>query len=328
MPTTTEQSAPREATVRGPHSRFAVPPDSPAGGFADGAQDQATDELVRALSHDMTAYFMLLDHSLQRLKDSAIPHEAHAAGVPPAPHAADRYPPEPIEPIKALQPAGTPEAATPLAETLAQQFAEQFAHVEACLRESRRFLDDLVMLARTGGIEMAPSRTELSRVVQEALYEQRELLEQRGIQVTVDPDLPAVWCNAARAKQVLTNLIRNAAKHGCDAREPRIFVSRKRCQEPNPPQANEASADGANSVPDTFFESLVVYDNGPGIPASAREEVFLPGKRLLGAHPDGSGMGLSIVRRIVEYYGGRVFVDPDVRVGTAIVFSLPAAPGS
>ena len=69
-----------------------------------------------------------------------------------------------------------------------------------------------------------------------------------------------------------------------------------------------------------IFESLVVYDNGPGIPAAAREEVFLPGKRLPGAHPDGSGMGLSIVRRIVEYYGGRVFVDPNVRVGTAIVF--------
>jgi len=76
------------------------------------------------------------------------------------------------------------------------------------------------------------------------------------------------------------------------------------------------------------YESLVVYDNGPGIPAEAREEAFLPGRRLPGAHPDGSGMGLSIVRRIVEYYGGQVFVDPNVRSGTAIVFSLPAVQSS
>ena len=123
----------------------------------------------------MTAYFMLLDHSLQRLKDSAIPHEAHADQAPPAPHSAGRYMPE------TLEPSTPPQPAAPLAEALARDIAERFAHVEACLRESRRFLDDLVMLARTGGIEMAPSRSELSRTVQEALYEQRELLEQRGI---------------------------------------------------------------------------------------------------------------------------------------------------
>jgi signal transduction histidine kinase len=281
-------------------------------GPGDGAQLPATAELVRALSHDMTAYFMLLDHSLQRLKDSAIPHESHADQAPPPPHSAGRYVSEPAKPTP------PPEPATPLAETLAREFAERFAHVEACLRESRRFLDDLVMLARTGGIEMAPSRTELSRVVQEALYEQRELLELRGIQVAVDPDLPAVWCNPARAKQVFTNLIRNAAKHGCDSHDPHIIVSRGAA-----PDSTAAFTPSQRS-----FESLVVYDNGPGIPAAAREEVFLPGKRLPGAHPDGSGMGLSIVRRIVEYYGGQAYVDPDVRAGTAIVFSLPAVQSS
>jgi signal transduction histidine kinase len=282
------------------------------------AQLQSTDDIVRALSHDMTAYFMLLDHSLQRLKDSAIPHEAHGDRAPPAPHAADRYVAELAEPNIEPQPAAAPEPTTPLAETLAREVAERFAHVEACLRESRRFLDDLVMLARTGAIEMAPSRTELSRTVQEALYEQRELLEGRGIQVTVDPDLPAVWCNPARAKQVLTNLIRNAAKHGCDPHEPRIIVARR----------SPSAATAATETAKPGLESLVVYDNGPGIPASAREDVFRPGRRLPGAHPDGSGMGLSIVRRIVEYYGGQVLVDPDVHAGTAIVFSLPAVQGS
>jgi two-component system osmolarity sensor histidine kinase EnvZ len=70
---------------------------------------------------------------------------------------------------------------------------------------------------------------------------------------------------------------------------------------------------------------LRVHDNGPGIPAESREEIFLPGKRLPGAHESGSGMGLAIVRKIIEHYGGTIFVDRECEQGTAMVLSLPAA---
>jgi len=320
MSTTSDSATTHGINVRGPHSRFA-----PSGGAAVGSGplvpgNGTADDLVRALSHDMTAYFMLLDHSIQRLKETAVEHAGHANETPPAPHIAAKF----AQPRSGAQATGAGRAAI-------GELAERFAHVEACLRESRRFLADLVTLARTGGIEMEPCRVELSRTVQETLYEQRELLDERGIQVTVDPNLPAVWCNPARVKQVLTNLIRNAAKHGCSASEPQIIIARrgKRCQEPNPGLDGNIIVEPADSVPDTFFpEWFVVYDNGPGIPAAAREEVFLPGRRLPGAHPEGTGMGLSIVRRIVEYYGGQVLVDPQVQAGTAIVFSFPAVQSS
>jgi signal transduction histidine kinase len=224
------------------------------------------DHFVRALSHDMNANFMLLDHSFRELRRS--------------------YGRSPLAGI-----------------------TDGFSHVEACLKQSRRFLEDLVTLARTGSITMEPGRVEIARVVDEVLFEQRELIDERRVAVHVEPDLPAVWCNEARVKQVLTNLVRNALRHGCDEHSPRMEISRLPVKHG-----------------DDRFIWLRVYDNGRGIPAASREDIFLPGRRLPDAHESGSGMGLAIVRKIVEYYGGQVFVDPHCEQGTGFIVTLPAAP--
>jgi signal transduction histidine kinase len=245
------------------------------------------EHFVRSLSHDMTAMFMLLDHSFQRLKDAAEPVEAKPG-------------------VAAERPAIT--IAEPQAGAIGS-LTQRFAHVEACLRESKRFLDDLTTVARTGTVQMEPSRVELSILVEEVLFEQRELLAERDVRVEVGAELPAVWCNPCRLKQVLTNLVRNAVRHGCDPREPRITIARH-------PSPNPA---------DTAFEWISIHDNGSCIPLESREEIFEPGRRLPSAHPNGTGMGLSIVRKIVQHYGGQVFVGPAIADGTTFVLSLPSA---
>lgn len=226
------------------------------------------DHLVKAISHDMTANFMFLEHSFNKLKTS--------------------YDKAPM-----------------------QQLTDHFAQVEAGLRESRRFLDDLTRLSQTGAISMEPSRVELKQIVSEVLFEQRDLLDARQIMVHVGADLPAVWCNPARVKQVLTNLIRNAAKYGCDAQDPQVRI----CLQEPAPQGPLAQV------------WLRVEDNGAGIPAEMRQTIFMPGKRLA-TDGEGSGMGLAIVKRIIQHYDGQVFVDPEMTQGTALVFSLPALDAS
>ncbi len=186
------------------------------------------------------------------------------------------------------------------------------AHVEACLQESKRFLDDLVALGQTGAVQMEPTRVELTAVVQEVLFEQQPLLAERGIQVQFARELPAVWCNPNRVKQVLTNLIRNAARHGCSRGDPRISIEAIPCP-------TRHAAQHANQV------WIRIYDNGRGIPAAARESIFLPGRRLATAAAEGSGMGLAIVRRVVEYFGGYSGVDAETVEGTAFLVSFPAA---
>ena len=229
------------------------------------------DHFVRALSHDMSANFMLLANSFARLKSL-------------------------------------------VAEPRRPELEEAVAHVQACLRESKRFMDDLVGLARTGKAQMEPGRVEVGRVAEEVLFEQRDLVQERHVRVEVRRPLPPVWCNEHRLKQVLTNLIRNALRHGCDPQQPMIAVS---------------TAESWNGRPGSAQNRLIglrVHDNGPGIDPQFHDEIFLPGRRLSRAVGDGSGMGLAIAKKIVEHYGGSIRVDPDCRHGTAVIFCLPAPP--
>lgn len=186
--------------------------------------------------------------------------------------------------------------------------AELASHVDACLRESRRFLDDLVGFARTGRAEMEPSWVDPTEVVDEVLYEQRQTLGELGIAVDVHKPLPRVWCNRHRLKQIISNLIRNAVKYGCDPKQPRISVSPVRHSHP-------CEATG-----------LAIRDNGPGINPKYHEEIFLPGRRLPNARSEGSGMGLAIVRKIAEFYGGSVSVDTSCPAGTTLLVLLPCPP--
>jgi len=237
------------------------------------AAHEELDYLVQALSHDMSANFMVLDSSFRQLKKATTSATTPATGLP-------------------------------------DDLIDHLGHVEACLRESRRFLGDLVSLGKTGSIDMEPDTVELSSLVEEVLFEQSSLLAERGIEVEVDDRLPRVHCNAQRVKQVLTNLLRNAAKHGCDPEEPRIAVRYS--------QSDPRDTPGG-------FACLRLEDNGTGIPDEFREQVFLPGRRLRGSGASGSGMGLAIVKKIVTHYGGTVYVETPAAGGTAMVFSLPKA---
>lgn len=202
--------------------------------------------------------------------------------------------------------------ATCAAASPPQGLSQGLAHVEACLKESKRFLDDLVALGQTGVVQMEPTRVELESLVQQVLFEQRPLLVDRGIRVELGSTLPAVWCNPNRVKQVLTNLIRNAARHGCGKNDPLLQIETIPC----PTRFADRHGDQV---------WLRIWDNGPGIPAEAREAIFLPGRRLANAAAEGSGMGLAIVRRVVEHFGGYSGVDAEAKTGTAFLVSFPAA---
>ena len=241
--------------------------------------NQEMEYLVRALSHDMSANFMLLESSFSQLKRKL----GDSSG----------------------------DASQPRPNKITAEIA---AHVEACLGESKRFVNDLVRMAKTGSVDMEPQRVDLADVVDEVLFEQRERIAGRNVQVDLQRPLPVVWCNRQRAKQIFTNLIRNALRHGCDPQRPRITIS----------QVSRAGGDDEGS--EARLVSVLIHDNGPGIEQRFRDEVFLPGRRLPGASVEGSGMGLSIVRKIAEHYGGSARVDLDCTRGTGRVGSLPSVP--
>jgi signal transduction histidine kinase len=101
---------------------------------------------------------------------------------------------------------------------------------------------------------------------------------------------------------VLDNLVRNALKFSVEGRPPELEIGVQRT-------ANEAA--------------LFVRDKGIGIPAAARERIFEPFERLGHKDVQGTGVGLAIVKKIVELYQGRVWVESEMGKGTIFFFTLP-----
>lgn len=224
------------------------------------------DHFVRALSHDMNANFIVMEHSFSQLEQSL------HSGCPELP-----------------------------------RLRELASHVRACMAESKRFLNDLIDLARTGSVEMEPEAADTGAIVGEVLFEQRALLEERNVDVQVLAPFPRLWCNRHRLKQIVTNLVRNALRHGLDGAHPRLIL--------DSPDLGERNGTTA---------ALRVCDNGPGIPPAWLERIFQPGCRLPGTRAEGSGMGLAIVRKIVSHYGGVVRAESSPNGGAAFVVELPS----
>ena len=189
------------------------------------------------------------------------------------------------------------------AESENHRWDEAHLHVKACVDGLKRFVNDLICYAKTGMINMEPEETSLQDVVDEVLYEQKHLLDQNRVDVIVSPVLPKVYANRLRVKQILNNLIRNAAIHGCDSLKPMLSI--------------RAEYDGSSVV-------VFVQDNGKGIPEPWREKIFEPGTRVPGNDAEGNGIGLAIVQKVARYYGGDATVDSNPLSGTTFQVILPA----
>ena len=210
------------------------------------------------------------------------------------------------------------EVRTPLAhiatlsETLMLGGAESPEQMHRWLRTINREAHRLAHLAST---VLAHERRELhGRAVVEDV-DLRELASDiaesaesmtraRATRVVVEvPASFVVRADAGALRQVLLNLVHNALEHGPEAQTITIAATR-----------------GARTV------EITVDDEGPGIPADAREEIWVPFRRLAEGNGDGegSGLGLSIVRSLVEWQGGEVAVSDAPGGGARFVVRLPA----
>ncbi|MGH7255978.1 MAG: sensor histidine kinase, partial [Nitrospirales bacterium] len=122
----------------------------------------------------------------------------------------------------------------------------------------------------------------------------------------VDQAFPVVAGHRTYLRQVFDNLLSNAIKFMADQ------------------QAAEIRITSARKGAEVWFS---VSDNGCGIPPEQREQVFEPFVRLQPQLAKGSGIGLPIVKRIVELYRGRVWIEPQSAPGCTVTFAIPAMGG-
>lgn len=163
---------------------------------------------------------------------------------------------------------------------------------------------DILEVSRVGAKAEAVEAVDASLVVREVLKARADEIEKAGTHVEVAPSLPLVACHRAYLSQILDNLVSNAIKFSAGGEVvPVLRVAAER-------------------QGDRILFS--VSDNGPGIPPQSRERVFEPFVRLKPEAARGSGIGLSIVRRIVELYGGKAWIEANEPAGARVCFSLPA----
>lgn len=161
-----------------------------------------------------------------------------------------------------------------------------------------RLVDGLLELSRIGRSEGEPEPIALDEVIDGV--GRRLAATHPGMTILVTTQLPTICVDRLRIEQVVDNLLGNAAKHG-GREDLTVHIS----WEPH----------GAGGT-------LVLADDGRGIPEDERESVFALFRRGSGAQVSGSGVGLGLVRRIVESYGGRICFAPS-EAGARVEVELP-----
>ncbi len=191
-----------------------------------------------------------------------------------------------------------------------EDIEQDLAYIGKAASTMQHLLEDLLNLSRVGRKTNPIERLSMAELVEEALTLVEGELSRRGVEVEVQPDLPAVDGDRMRLLEVWQNLISNAAKYMGEQPSPRIEIGCK-------PLGDEVC----------FY----VRDNGVGIPPAYHEKVFELFERL-GTDTEGTGVGLALVKRIVEFHGGRIWVESEgMGRGSTFYFTLPKsspAPGA
>ncbi|MBN2393644.1 MAG: GAF domain-containing sensor histidine kinase [Anaerolineae bacterium] len=165
----------------------------------------------------------------------------------------------------------------------------------------RDLLNDLLELSRVGRVSNPPEVISMNALAREAVEIVAGQLAAYSVHVDIAPDMPEVYGDRSRLREVWQNLLSNAAKFMGDQPHPRIEVG--------------AQAQNGETV---YF----VRDNGIGINPRDHDTVFGLFEKL-DSNSEGTGIGLTIVKRIIETHGGHIWVESEgVGHGSTFCFTL------
>jgi PAS domain S-box-containing protein len=165
-------------------------------------------------------------------------------------------------------------------------------------------INGILAYSRAGRITEKAERVDVGRLLTEAI----ELLSPpEGAEIVVAPKMPVLETERVPLQQVFMNLLGNAIKYNTNP-QPRVEVSVK--------------------SRDNEYE-FAIADNGPGIAPQYRDKVWQIFQTLAPRDKvEGTGIGLSVVKKIVEARGGRTWLESEVGKGTTFYFTWPKQPGN
>jgi light-regulated signal transduction histidine kinase (bacteriophytochrome) len=174
-------------------------------------------------------------------------------------------------------------------------------HIMGSVDRMSNLIKDLLTFSRQANAEIRKNVVNMSAVVKEVMAELSHSMPVSGVEVVIQ-DLPEAYCDTAMLKQVWTNLISNAIKYSQKKPEPKVQIG--------------AMSNGDEMV---YF----VKDNGAGFNMAHYHKLFSIFQRL---HSDsefsGTGIGLAIVKRIIERHDGRIWAESEIGKGSDFYFTL------
>ena len=183
---------------------------------------------------------------------------------------------------------------------------QDLRRIDIAASNLHRLLDELVELSSINEATMRYEDVGLGGLVRQALAENATTLAERGIQVEVAPDLPAVYGDRVRLLEVVRHLLANAVRYLGDRPSPWVEVGIR------------------DRAPDRESPVIYVRDNGIGIDPRYHDKVFELFERLDPGASEGTGVGLALAQRIIEAHGGRIWVESDgAGRGSTFCFTLP-----
>lgn len=167
-----------------------------------------------------------------------------------------------------------------------------------------RMINDLLAYSRVGRATAPTTRVKAAMAVNTALANLKTAIADAGATVRIEgPALPEVWVDTSQLTRLFQNLIGNALKYRRPDVPPVIVISATR---------------------ERHHWHITLADNGIGIAPQDQERVFQIFQRLHhNPDADGTGIGLSICKRVVERHGGRIWVESKVGEGSAFHITLP-----
>ena len=183
--------------------------------------------------------------------------------------------------------------------------AQYVTHISSGTARMQQLIQDLLSFARVTSQREPLRPTDPNQVLSQLRADLAAPLAQAGATLSADP-LPHVLASGTQLRRLLQNLIGNALKFHAPGVPPHVHIS--------------AQHDGEQV-------RFTVQDNGIGIAPEYHERIFTVFQRLHGRDEyPGTGIGLSVARRIVEGHGGRMGLTSAPGQGTTFWFTLPAAP--
>ena len=178
-------------------------------------------------------------------------------------------------------------------------------HMLGTTEKMQALVDGLLQLAQVGATQDSLAPQSLAEICHEVMELLQGRLHQNGVQVKIQPDLPSVYGDRVLLSRLMQNLMDNAAKFLAGHEDPVIEIGRR--------------LDGDKVV---FF----VRDNGPGIKEADKEKIFGLFSKL-DREGVGTGVGLAIVKKVIDLHGGELWVESDgPGQGATFCFTVPTSP--